>query len=164
MKQLKFAAYITSLFACAAAISSTNAAAEAIDFKQFVKAGSYSMTIKVAGLPSGGAAPATPPATVFCVTDEQLSKNQFLDFKADAPIKGSSCQLRNVKQTKDSLAYDMVCDKEGVTASNSMTFANGNMKGITKTKLTGDKAASLPATMRDFSVEFESKYLGACQK
>ena len=150
---------IISIFTCSIAAFNLTAMAESIDFKQFVKAGSYSMSIKVAGAAAGTA----PPPTIFCVTDEQLSKNQFLDFKADAPAKGTSCQLKNVKQTKDSLAYDMVCDKEGVTASNTMTFANGNMKGTTKTKLTGEKAAGLPATMRDFSVEFEGKYLGVCK-
>ncbi len=154
---------IATFFAYSIAAISITAAAESIDFKQFVKAGSYSMTIKVTGQQAAALANAAPAPTIFCVTDEQLSKNQFLDFKAGAPLKGSSCQSRNVKQTKDSLSYDMVCEKEGVTSSNVMTFADGNMKGTTKTRLTGDKAANLPANMRDFSVEFESKYLGACK-
>ena len=140
--------------------TSVLAAADSVDFKQFVKAGSYAMSIKVAGTQASSA----PPATIFCVTDEQLAKNQFLDFNAATQTTGTSCKLNNVKQGKDTLNYDIVCDKEGLTASNAMTFANGNIKGTTKSKLTGEKAGGLPATMRDFSVEFDVKYLGTCKK
>ena len=145
------------------AFLSTAAMAQSVDFKQFVKPGSYSMTIKVLGPNASTLSALTPPASNFCVTEAQLANNQFMSFKGDNAAQGTSCVARNVKQTKDSLSYDLVCEKEGVTASNVMKFADGNMKGTTKTKMTGEKAAGLPAEMREFAVEFESKYLGACK-
>jgi hypothetical protein len=136
-----------------------------LDFRGKMKEGLYETSFKmeIPGMPQGMGGFANK--TQRCTTKEDLEKGKgdmFRDPKSGA--KETSCEIKNVKNSGNTMSYDMECPKEGMTASTTLAFADNGVKGVTKMKMAGEKAQKMPPGMGDMTMNFESKYLGACTK
>ena len=137
-----------------------------LDLKGKMKPGEYETTMKmeIPGLPAGvGGGNNTFKK---CYTKEELEKGKgdmFGDPKSGR--KDSSCELKNMKSSGNTMSYDVDCPKEGMLSSTTLAFSDNNVKGLTKMKMTGENAKNMPPGMGNMQMQFESKYLGAtCSK
>lgn len=159
MKKLILAA----IAGCAAGIACAQAG---LDLHGKMKPGEYETTLKmeIPGLPAGmGGGNQTYRK---CFTKADLEKNKgdpFSDPKRGK--KDSSCEIKNVKSSGNTMSYDVDCPKEGMLSSTTLAFSDNNVKGLTKMKMTGQNAKDMPPGMGNMQMQFESKYLGAnCSK
>lgn len=155
----------TLMIAAAAAACLAGTAHAQLDLRGKMKEGKYSTTFKmeIPGLPAGFGG--VNHSVETCTTKEDIEKGKsdvFRDPKSGK--KESSCEIKNVKADGNTMSYDMECPKEGMSASTVITFGGDTVKGVTKTRMTGDNAKNLPPGMQNMTSTFESKYLGACSK
>jgi hypothetical protein len=152
----------------AAAIGTLSLAASAqLDLRGKMKEGLYETSFKmdIPGMPQGMGGFSNKVQQ--CTTKEDIEKGNsgmFRDPKSGA--KDTSCEMKNVKNSGNTISYDMECPKEGMTATTTLAFNDNGVKGVTKMKMSGggDKAQKMPPGMGDMTMNFESKYLGACTK
>ena len=101
-----------------------------------------------------------------CVTKEDIENGKgdmFRDPKSGN--KESSCIVKNVKNNGNTASYDVDCPKEGMFSTTTLAFADDRVRGLTKTRMTGENAKNMPLGMANMQMQFESKYLGgACSK
>ncbi|MEP7157048.1 MAG: DUF3617 family protein [Betaproteobacteria bacterium] len=159
MKKLLLAAIIGS--ATCAAFAQTG-----LDLKGKMKEGQYETSFKmeIPGLPAGmGGFNNTVKS---CVTKEDIEKGKgemFRDPKSGK--RETSCEMKNVRNSGNTVSYDMECPKEGMSSTTTMAFSDNSVKGLTKMKMSGEKAAKMPPGMGDMQMQFESKFLGpTCTK
>jgi len=163
MKKLLLAAIIGSAIGAAPCAVLAQAG---LDLKGKMKEGLYETSFKmeIPGLPAGMGGFAH--TTQSCMTKEDIEKGKgemFRDPKSGR--RESSCEIKNVQNSGNTISYDMDCPKEGMTSTTTMTFVDNSVKGLTKMKMTGDKAAKMPPGMGDMQMHFESKYLApTCTK
>jgi hypothetical protein len=162
MKKILYAVIAGS----AASLACAAFAQTGLDLKGKMKEGQYETSFKmeIPGLPAGmGGINNTSRS---CVTKEDIEKGKGEMFRDPKNAKReSSCEIKNVKNSGNSISYDMDCPKEGMTSTTTMVFADNGVKGLTKMKMSGEKAAKMPAGMGDMQMQFESKYLGpTCAK
>jgi Protein of unknown function (DUF3617) len=167
--RMKTVAFSASAFGFALALLSMSAAqAQQLDFKGKLKEGLYETTIQsdMPGMPKG--AGAQPFKAQQCVTKEDIDRGNAKTFNQDAMKQNSSCEMRNMKQSGNSASYDMVCPREGFSASTQLTFGDNSVKGATTTKFTGEQMKNMPpqvaAAMTNMKSTFETKYIGPCKK
>ena len=159
MKKLLLAAVIGSA-AC------TAFAQAGLDLKGKMKEGQYETSFKmeIPGLPPGMGG--FNNTVKRCVTKEDIEKGKgemFRDPKSGK--RETSCEMKNVRNSGNTISYDMECPKEGMSSTTTMAFSDNSVKGLTKMKMTGEKAAKMPAGMGDMQMQFESKFLGStCTK
>ena len=159
MKKLVLAAIICS-------VATMTHAQAGLDLKGKMKEGQYETSFKmeIPGLPAGiGGMNNT---VKNCVTKEDIEKGKgdmFRDPKSGK--KDSSCEMKNMKSSGNTVSYDVDCPKEGMNSTTTLAFADNSVKGLTKMKMTGENAKNMPPGMGDMQMQFESKYLGAtCSK
>lgn len=149
-----------------AAFSTTAAQAQQLDMKGKMKEGLYETTVQsnMPGMPAGAQAFKAQQ----CVTKEDIERGNAKTFNQEAMKQNSSCEMKNVKQSGNTASYDMVCPKEGMSASTQLTFSDYNVKGVTTTKFTGEQMKNVPpqvaAAMGNMKSTFETKYIGPCKK
>jgi len=155
MKKLIFAGVLASL--------SCVAGAQGLDFKGKMKEGMYESSFKmeIPGLPAGMGG--MNNTVKRCTTKEDLEKGKD-PFRDPKHGNDTSCELKNVKSSGNTMSYEMVCPKEGMTATTELVFSDNNVKGVTKMKMGGERAQKMPPGMGDMTMNFESKYLGPCTK
>lgn len=133
-----------------------------LDLKGKMKEGQYETTFKmeIPGLPAGlGGFNHTAKS---CITREDIEKGKgdmFRDPKSGK--KDSSCEVKNMKSSGNTVSYDVDCPKEGMNSSTTLAFSDNNVKGLTKMKMTGENAKNMPPGMGNMQMQFESRYLGA---
>ena len=156
MKKILFATLLAS-FACAAG------AQAGLDFRGKMKEGMYETSVKMEmpGMPQGMGN--MGHTTKKCTTKEDLEKGKDM-FRDPKQANNTSCELKNVKQSGNTMTYDMDCPKEGMTSTTTLAFNDSNVKGVTKMKMSGEKSKGMPPGMGEMTMNFESKYLGACTK
>ena len=137
-----------------------------LDLKGKMKEGQYETNFKmeIPGLPAGiGGMNNTVKS---CVTKEDIEKGKgdmFRDPKSGK--KDSSCEMKNMKSSGNTVSYDVDCPKEGMNSTTTLAFADNSVKGLTKMKMTGENAKNMPPGMGNMQMQFESKYLGpTCAK
>lgn len=149
-----------------AALSITAAHAQQLDMKGKMKEGLYETTVQsnMPGMPAGG----QPFKAQQCITKEDIARGNTKTFNQEAMKQNSSCEMKNIKQSGNTASYDMVCPKEGLSASTQLTFSDYNVKGVTTTKFTGEQMKNMPpqvaAAMANMKSTFETKYIGPCKK
>lgn len=137
-----------------------------LDLKGKMKEGQYETNFKmeIPGLPAGIGG--MNNAVRSCVTKEDIERGKgsmFSDPKSAQ--KDSSCQMKNMKSSGNTMTYDVECPKEGMNTTTTLTFADNTVKGVTKMTMTGENAKKMPPGMGNMQMLFESKYLGAtCSK
>lgn len=153
-----------TIIACSAACFAH--AQAGLDLKGKMKEGQYETAFKmeIPGLPAGlGGFNST---VKNCVTKEDIEKGKgdmFSDPKTGK--KDTSCEMKNMKSSGNTLTYDVDCPKEGMNSTTTLAFADNSVKGVTKMKMTGENAKNMPPGMGNMQMQFESKYLGAtCTK
>ena len=155
------------LLALIASMAASTAFAQAgLDLKGKMKEGQYETSFKmeIPGLPAGlGGMNHT---VKNCVTKEDLEKGKgdmFSDPKSRR--NDTSCVMKNMKSSGNTMSYDMECPKEGMNSTTTLAFADNSVKGLTKMQMTGENAKNMPPGMGNMQMQFESKYLGAtCSK
>jgi hypothetical protein len=137
-----------------------------LDLKGKMKEGEYETSFKmeIPGMPAGMAG--VNRTYKQCVTREDLEKGKGDMFSDPKTGKNeSSCEIKNMKNSGNTVSYDMNCPKEGMLSSTTLTFAGNNVKGVTTMKMSGANAKDMPPGMGNMQMQFESKYLGAtCSK
>lgn len=130
-----------------------------VDLRGKMKEGMYETTVKMEmpGLPAGMGSHTARK----CTTKEDLEKGRDM-FRDPKQAHNTSCEVKNVKQSGNTMTYDMDCPKEGMSSTTTLAFNDNNVKGVTKTKMSGEKTKGLPPGMGEMTMNFESKYLGAC--
>ncbi len=137
-----------------------------LDLKGKMKPGEYETTVKmeIPGVPAG----AGGGNNTFrkCYTKEDLDKSKGDPFgNPNSGKRESSCEVKNVKTSGNTMSYDVDCPKEGMLSTTILAFSDNNVKGLTKMKMSGEKAKNLPPGMGNMQMQFESKYLGpTCSK
>ena len=152
----------------AAALAATASLAHAqagLDLKGKMKEGQYETTFKmeIPGLPAG--TPGFNNTSRSCVTKDDIEKGKgdmFRDPKSGQ--KDTSCEMKNMKSSGNTVSYDVECPKEGMSMNTTLAFAGDSVKGLTKMKMTGENARNMPPGMGNMQMQFESRYLGACTK
>ncbi len=137
-----------------------------LDLKGKMKEGQYETAFKmeIPGLPAGMGG--FNSSVKNCVTKEDVEKGKGDMFSDPKSRRGdSSCELKNMKSSGNTVSYDMECPKEGMNSTTTLTFADSSVKGLTKMSMTGEKAKGMPPGMANMQMQFESKYLGpTCTK
>jgi hypothetical protein len=154
----------TRLYVSACLIAMSFAANAQLDFKGKMKEGQYetSVSVDMPGAPKGVGQPAK---SKYCITRDDIEKGKGDVFGGqNKSSQRSSCEIKNIKQTGSTAAYDMICPVEGIESNVQLTFSGDAIKGTTTTKMTGENAKKMPAQFRVSKSSFETKYLGACQK
>ena len=156
MKKVLIAALLGSL-ACAAH------AQTGLDFRGKMKEGMYETSFKMEmpGMPQGVGGMSN--TVKKCTTKEDLEKGKDM-FSDPKHAHSTSCEMKNVRQSGNTMSYDMECPKEGMNSTTTLAFNDGSVKGVTKMKVGGEKAKGMPPGMGEMTMNFESKYLGACTK
>ncbi len=153
------------LAAAIGALGSLSLSAHAqLDLRGKMKEGMYETSFKmeIPGLPQGMGGFSN--TVKQCTTKEDLEKSKGGMFRDPKQAKESSCEIKNVKSSGNTMTYDMECPKEGMSATTTLAFADNSVKGVTKMKMGGERAQKMPPGMGDMTMNFESKYLGACTK
>ena len=161
MKRFSAFASIAALFLFAA--SNTVFAQSGLDLKGKMKEGQYESTFKmdIPGLPAGLGS----FTHKYCVTKEDIDKGKSEMFQDPKRGKGnSSCEMKNMKSSGNTISYDMECPKEGMNMSTTLTFGGDTVKGVNKMKMTGENAKDMPPGMANMQSTFECRFLGACSK
>ena len=133
-----------------------------LDLKGKMKEGQYETIFKmeIPGLPAGiGGFNNTVKS---CVTKEDIEKGKGDMFRDPKSGKNeSSCEMKNMKSSGNTVSYEVDCPKEGMNSSTTLAFSDNNVKGLTKMKMTGENAKNMPPGMANMQMQFESRYLGA---
>ena len=111
--------------------------------------GKYEITSKVEmpGMPVS-----VPPTTITqCITKEDPVPKQD---------ESSNCKIKNMKQTGNSVSWDMECDQQGqkMTSSGEMSYSGDTFKGTVTAKM-GAQAGNMTMTMK-----MTGKRIGGCDK
>lgn len=137
-----------------------------LDLKGKMKEGQYETTFKmeIPGLPAGLGGFSNTVKT--CTTKEDIEKGKGDMFRDPKSGKNnSSCEMKNMKSSGNTVSYDVDCPKEGMLSTTTLAFSDNGVKGLTKMKMTGENAKDMPPGMGNMQMQFESRYLGAtCSK
>jgi Protein of unknown function (DUF3617) len=157
---------LAALLGTTACLAQSALAQTGLDLKGKMKEGQYETTFKmeIPGLPPGVGGFSNTAKS--CMTKEDIEKGKgemFRDPKNGQ--KDTSCEVKNVKSSGNTVTYDVVCPKEGMTMNTALAFNGDSVKGLTKMNMTGDRAKNMPPGMANMQMQFESKYLGpTCSK
>ena len=154
------------LVAIAGSLAGMVHAQAGLDLKGKMKEGQYETTFKmeIPGLPAGiGGFNNTVKS---CVTKDDIEKGKGDMFREPKNgRKDSSCEMKNMKSSANTMSYDVECPKEGMNSTTTLAFADNSVKGLTKMTMTGEHAKSMPPGMANMQMQFESRFLGVtCTK
>jgi hypothetical protein len=100
------------------------------------------------------------PRTISkCLTKEDVAKgSQVLNPQGPRGQGTADCQIQNFTMSGDSATYSITCPSQRVSLEGSITFTGNGYKGVNSGAM---DQGGRPVKM---TMNFESKYVGACNK
>jgi hypothetical protein len=113
-----------------------------------IRAGKWEMTMEMEmpGMP----VKMPPVKVVQCVTPEQAANPE-----KGVPTGGkSTCQIKDMKVSGNTISYTVICPEEKVTAEAEMTYTGDSFSGFMKMKVEGQD--------QEITTKYSGKRIGDC--
>jgi hypothetical protein len=143
-------------------LMAVGARADLSDLRSKMKEGQYETTVimSISGMekiPQG--VQMAPRTTSRCYTKEDVAKgSQVLNPQNPRGEGHSDCQIQNFSMSGDSATYSVDCPSQRVNMQGSITFTGNGYKGV------NSGAMEQAGRLIKMTMNFESKYVGACIK